>query len=286
MKEHEAHEILGTHPGTSPEARMATHRAKREKIEDLLGRAPTPALKAKYRDNLEALNQAFECLEANETPGDLPLVRPAEVLAPTKAAVTAGPAEAAKPSSQRALWIGVTATIVLAGGGSWAGHTFASNEKDLKQQAEFEMQARIKEALEKERQGQVARNEPAEPGPPQKIVSSVPRPQELRNSTIRQVQEENGKVRLVQEELPDEEAILMLMQASIRAEEVKEFSFDQVIEWSAGKDEIVDGTRYQTGSCSYKAESLLGMKTIDAKALIRNGKVDRWVWPKSGMEIK
>ena len=76
------------------------------------------------------------------------------------------------------------------------------------------------------------------------------------------------------------------MQDSIKAAQIKEFTFDQVLDWKAEADEIVDGETYQTGLASYKAETIFGVKTIQAKALIKGNKVQRWIWPKSGMEIK
>ena len=76
------------------------------------------------------------------------------------------------------------------------------------------------------------------------------------------------------------------MQDSIKAAQIKEFTFDQVLEWKAEAEEIVDGETYQTGLASYKAETIFGVKTIQAKALIKGNKVQRWIWPKSGMEIK
>jgi hypothetical protein len=77
-----------------------------------------------------------------------------------------------------------------------------------------------------------------------------------------------------------------LMQESVRAGQIKEFTFDQVLAWKAEPDETIDGETYQTGLASYKAETIFGVKTIQAKALIKDGKVQRWIWPKSGMEIK
>jgi hypothetical protein len=77
-----------------------------------------------------------------------------------------------------------------------------------------------------------------------------------------------------------------IMQTSIQARQVTEFTFDQVLEWVAGPDEVMDGETYQTGIASYKAETIFGVKTIQAKALIKGGKVQRWIWPKSGMDIK
>jgi hypothetical protein len=76
------------------------------------------------------------------------------------------------------------------------------------------------------------------------------------------------------------------MQDSVRTAQIKEFTFDQVLTWEAGPEEAVDGETYQTGLASYKAETIFGVKTIQAKALIKDGKVQRWIWPKSGMEIK
>ena len=77
-----------------------------------------------------------------------------------------------------------------------------------------------------------------------------------------------------------------IMQASIQAGQIKEFTFDQVVDWKQNPDEAADGEFYQIGLISYKAETIFGVKTILAKALIKGGKVQRWIWPKSGMEIK
>jgi hypothetical protein len=77
-----------------------------------------------------------------------------------------------------------------------------------------------------------------------------------------------------------------VMQDSIKAAQIKEFTFGQVLEWKAGANETVDGETYQTGLASYKAETIFGVKMIQAKALIKAGKVHRWIWPKSGTEIK
>jgi hypothetical protein len=80
--------------------------------------------------------------------------------------------------------------------------------------------------------------------------------------------------------------VVGLMQQSIKAAQIKEFTFDQVLEWAAAPDETIGGETYQTGLASYKAETIFGVKTIQAKALIKGGVVQRWIWPKSGMEIK
>ena len=81
--------------------------------------------------------------------------------------------------------------------------------------------------------------------------------------------------------------VVGVMQSSIKAGDIKEFTFDQVLDWKANDEpETIEGESYQTGLASYKAETVFGVKTIQAKALIKDGKVVRWLWPKSGMEIK
>ncbi|PAW62327.1 MAG: hypothetical protein B9S37_01850 [Verrucomicrobiia bacterium Tous-C3TDCM] len=83
---------------------------------------------------------------------------------------------------------------------------------------------------------------------------------------------------------PDD--IVKLMQESVRSAQIKEFTFDQVTGWKAGEEEEVDGSKFQTGLAAYKAETIFGVKNIQAKALIQEGKVIRWIWPTSGLEIQ
>ena len=80
--------------------------------------------------------------------------------------------------------------------------------------------------------------------------------------------------------------IVKTMQDSIKGGAVKEFKFEQVLAWKGGTEEVVDGTTYHTGEAAYKAETIFGVKTMQAKALIKDGKVAKWVWKTSGMEIK
>ena len=82
------------------------------------------------------------------------------------------------------------------------------------------------------------------------------------------------------------EQIVELMKKSIAGGAVKEFTSDQVEAWKAGEDEEVDGEEYQTGLVAYKAKTIFGEQTVQAKALIQGGKVARWVYAKTGMEIR
>jgi hypothetical protein len=85
---------------------------------------------------------------------------------------------------------------------------------------------------------------------------------------------------------PADSDVVQVMQASIDAGQIKEFTKAQVLSWTTSTDEIADGETYQIGLAAYKAETIFGIKTIQAKAMIQSGKVVRWIWPKSGMEIK
>jgi hypothetical protein len=80
--------------------------------------------------------------------------------------------------------------------------------------------------------------------------------------------------------------IVKIMQESIRAGRIKEFGYEQVLDWKAAADETVGGVLFHTGTVSYNAETIFGVKTIQAKAMIKDGIVQRWIWPKSGVEIE
>ena len=80
--------------------------------------------------------------------------------------------------------------------------------------------------------------------------------------------------------------VVKAMQDSIKSGQIKEFTFEQVLAWKDEGTESVGGDTFQVGSCSYKAETIFGVKTIQAKAFVKNGKVQRWIGLKSGMDIK
>jgi hypothetical protein len=82
------------------------------------------------------------------------------------------------------------------------------------------------------------------------------------------------------------EQIVEVMKASIKAGAVKEFKLAQVEAWKAGEEEDFGGEDFQTGLAAYKAETIFGVKTVQAKALIKGGKVTKWVYAKTGMEIR
>ena len=85
--------------------------------------------------------------------------------------------------------------------------------------------------------------------------------------------------------LSDDE-VIALMKESIAGGAVKEFTADQVKGWKVNGDETIDGTEYQTGLAAYEAATIFGVRPVQAKALIKDGKIERWVYAKSGMEIQ
>ena len=67
---------------------------------------------------------------------------------------------------------------------------------------------------------------------------------------------------------------------------VSEFKADQVTEWLAGEDMEFDGANYQTGMVTFEAETILGKQQQKAIALIENGKVVKWYWAKTKLEMR
>lgn len=85
---------------------------------------------------------------------------------------------------------------------------------------------------------------------------------------------------------PAKSDVVAIMKNSIMEGQLKEFTFEQVTDWTAGENETVDGLEFATGTVTYTTETLFGKKTIDAKAYISGKKVARWIWPKSGIELE
>ncbi len=92
----------------------------------------------------------------------------------------------------------------------------------------------------------------------------------------------------VQSETPVKMAdAVAVMKASIASRQISKFTASQVLEWQAGTStETFDGVAYQIGNVTYQAETPFGTKNLPAKALIKDGKVVRWISPKSGMQIE
>lgn len=79
--------------------------------------------------------------------------------------------------------------------------------------------------------------------------------------------------------------IVKAMQENVKANGNGEFTFEDIIEWNTGPDEIIDGESYQTGITKGEKQTILGRNAIATKALIKNGKVVRWVYQRTNMPI-
>jgi hypothetical protein len=80
--------------------------------------------------------------------------------------------------------------------------------------------------------------------------------------------------------------VVAVMQAHIRSGAVKSFNLDQVLEWKAlDQSEVVDGVSYDVGVASFNSTTPFGVKTRQARALIKDGKVANWLWANSGMQV-
>lgn len=80
--------------------------------------------------------------------------------------------------------------------------------------------------------------------------------------------------------------VISVMRKSLSSGQIQSFGLSHVTAFEQGPEESVDGQIYQTGIATYRAETSLGVKSVQAKALIREGAVVRWVGAKSGVELK
>jgi len=84
----------------------------------------------------------------------------------------------------------------------------------------------------------------------------------------------------------DESGIINAMKESLNSNPLAEFTADGVKKWESGEDETVDGIDYQVGLATYLKDTILGDQPAQAKALIRNGEVSKWVFANTGAEIE
>ncbi len=80
--------------------------------------------------------------------------------------------------------------------------------------------------------------------------------------------------------------VVAIMKNSLMNKQIHEIGFEQVSNWQPGPVETIGGQSYDTGTIIYSTEFLGTKRDVEAKALIQNGKVIRWIWPKSGIELK
>ncbi len=79
-----------------------------------------------------------------------------------------------------------------------------------------------------------------------------------------------------------EQALINILKASVKAGDVNEFEFNQVLEWKLAGDE---GT-HQVGMVTYQADTIFDEQKLEAKALIKDGKVVKWLWPTTNTKMR
>ncbi len=77
-----------------------------------------------------------------------------------------------------------------------------------------------------------------------------------------------------------------VMVASIKAGQVKEIELGKIAYWRWNGYEEIGGTGYWTGVVGYTANTIFGEINAEGKALIRNGRVIKWIYSGSEEEIR
>ena len=76
-----------------------------------------------------------------------------------------------------------------------------------------------------------------------------------------------------------------IMARSIRSGDVSEIKLNEISYWGPIRYEIVDNRAYWTATVNYKTTSLFGTFPTEAMALMRNGKVENWLYTGSLEEV-
>jgi hypothetical protein len=83
----------------------------------------------------------------------------------------------------------------------------------------------------------------------------------------------------VPQDASDEEKYLAIMKQSVANGELKDVTPDKVKSWRWIGYEEIGGTGYWTGAAIISKETYFGEFETEAKALIRQGKVEKWTLP-------
>ncbi|MEZ5412864.1 MAG: SUMF1/EgtB/PvdO family nonheme iron enzyme [Opitutaceae bacterium] len=143
MSPAEAAKLLELPESATPEQIEARFHELRTKLEDKIAKAPTPGLKAKYRESLEEITTAFETLTVAADSSALPVLKKQAAPSEQPAAASSAPAGGEMPPSHETqsstakpkvksggkefIIVAVIAVAVLAGGGWWVMKTKAEN---------------------------------------------------------------------------------------------------------------------------------------------------------------
>ena len=84
----------------------------------------------------------------------------------------------------------------------------------------------------------------------------------------------------------DDDAVVALMKEHLASGAITEIPIDKIFKWESLGEETFDGENYQVGLATYKERTILGESTLSAKALIKGGEVEKWVFATTGMQIR
>lgn len=79
--------------------------------------------------------------------------------------------------------------------------------------------------------------------------------------------------------------IRQIMQQSLLADEVSHFTVAEIVGFKNSGQVELDGVTYDFGILEYRENTIFGERIQEAQALIREGKVEKWMWPSNGMRI-
>jgi len=163
MSPADAAKLLDLPADASPEQLEARFHELRTKLEEKIGKAPTPGLKAKYRESLDEITQAFETLTLAADSSALPVTqkqgagsrepgtgRPAPIDSAPSSPLQAPRSGGRKSGGKEFALVAIIAVVVLAGGGWFVLKTRAENAEKTRIAAEQKAEAeRLAEAKRK-----------------------------------------------------------------------------------------------------------------------------------------
>ncbi len=145
----EAAKLLEISPEATPEQLEARFLELRTKLEDKIVKAPTPGLKAKYRESLEKITEAFESLTLAADSSSLPILNKGEAASaaptpPPPATPSPEPtasSPAPKPRKKKSgnmeiVLVAIVAILLLGGGGWWLMKVRSENAEKARIEAE------------------------------------------------------------------------------------------------------------------------------------------------------
>lgn len=143
----------------------------------------------------------------------------------------------------------------------------------------------ISKVAEKKIQLKVATDQPVTTEPEKAVAAQQPK-EMPKPEAVEQVKQPKKDYGPLAKKISNEE-VVALMKDSLAKKEVSAFSAEEVTNWDTlPETEYVNEVEYQVGTATYQKETIFGKSAISAKALIRNGKIYKWVHAKTGVDLQ